>query len=66
VTKLVSKDEKQTYLFKLVSLITGWKNSLKGEWVSEWGGVPPRGGIMMTAVMNHGILRHLPRCGMHS
>jgi hypothetical protein len=30
VTKLVSKDEKQTYLFKLVSLITGWKNSLKG------------------------------------
>jgi hypothetical protein len=30
VTKLVTGDEKQTRLFKLVSLITGWKNSLKG------------------------------------
>jgi Major Facilitator Superfamily len=30
VTKLVTPDEKKTQLFKLVSLITGWKNSLKG------------------------------------
>eukprot|EP00180_Rhodochaete_pulchella_P001634 Plantae.Rhodophyta-Rhodochaete_pulchella.ctg247.p1 GENE.Plantae.Rhodophyta-Rhodochaete_pulchella.ctg247~~Plantae.Rhodophyta-Rhodochaete_pulchella.ctg247.p1 ORF type:complete len:533 (+),score=86.92 Plantae.Rhodophyta-Rhodochaete_pulchella.ctg247:1179-2777(+) len=30
VTKLVTPDEKQGRLFKLVSLITGWKNSLKG------------------------------------
>jgi hypothetical protein len=30
VTKLVTGEEKQTRLFKLVSLITGWKNSLKG------------------------------------
>jgi len=30
VTKLVTPDEKQTRLFKLVSFITGWKNSLKG------------------------------------
>jgi len=30
VTKLVTPDEKQTKLFKLVSLLTGWKNSLKG------------------------------------
>ncbi len=30
VTKLVTPDEKQSKLFKLVSLITGWKNSLKG------------------------------------
>ena len=30
VTKLVTPDEKHTRLFKLVSLITGWKNSLKG------------------------------------
>mmetsp|Transcript_4544 Transcript_4544/g.7749 ORF Transcript_4544/g.7749 Transcript_4544/m.7749 type:complete len:538 (-) Transcript_4544:591-2204(-) len=30
VTKLVTPDEKQSSLFKLVSLITGWKNSLKG------------------------------------
>ena len=30
VTKLVTPDEKETKLFKLVSLITGWKNSLKG------------------------------------
>jgi hypothetical protein len=32
VTKLVTPDEKQGRLFKLVSLITGWKNSLKGAW----------------------------------
>lgn len=32
VTKLVTPDEKQTSLFKLVSFITGMKNSLKGEW----------------------------------
>jgi len=31
VTKLVTPDEKQSMLFKLVSFITGWKNSLKGE-----------------------------------
>ena len=30
VTKLVTPDEQDTKLFKLVSLITGWKNSLKG------------------------------------
>lgn len=30
VTKLVTPDEQSTKLFKLVSLITGWKNSLKG------------------------------------
>lgn len=30
VTKLVTPDEKETKLFKLVSFITGWKNSLKG------------------------------------
>ncbi|GKY93705.1 hypothetical protein MPSEU_000337700 [Mayamaea pseudoterrestris] len=30
VTKLVTPDEKETKLFKLVSLLTGWKNSLKG------------------------------------
>ncbi|KAJ9530544.1 hypothetical protein QJQ45_012521 [Haematococcus lacustris] len=30
VTKLITPDEKQSRLFKLVSLITGWKNSLKG------------------------------------
>lgn len=30
VTKLVTPDEQETKLFKLVSLITGWKNSFKG------------------------------------
>lgn len=30
VTKLVTPSEKHTRLFKLVSLLTGWKNSLKG------------------------------------
>jgi hypothetical protein len=30
VTKLVTPDEKETKLFKMVSLLTGWKNSLKG------------------------------------
>jgi len=30
VTKLVTPEGRQTRLFKLVSLITGWKNSLKG------------------------------------
>jgi Major Facilitator Superfamily len=30
VTKLVTPSEKETQLFKLVSLLTGWKNSLKG------------------------------------
>jgi hypothetical protein len=30
VTKLVTPDEKQSKLFKLVSLITGFKNSMKG------------------------------------
>ncbi|KAI2503555.1 Major Facilitator [Fragilaria crotonensis] len=30
VTKLVTPDEKETQLFKVVSFITGWKNSLKG------------------------------------
>lgn len=30
VTKLVTPDGQNTRLFKLVSLITGWKNSLKG------------------------------------
>ncbi|XP_077984814.1 uncharacterized protein LOC144439401 [Glandiceps talaboti] len=30
VTKLVTPDEKQNRLFKIVSLLTGWKNSLKG------------------------------------
>jgi hypothetical protein len=30
VTKLVTPDEQETRLFKLVSFITGWKNSLKG------------------------------------
>ncbi|KAL7578822.1 hypothetical protein ACA910_016043 [Epithemia clementina (nom. ined.)] len=30
VTKLVTPEEKNTQLFKLVSLLTGWKNSLKG------------------------------------
>ncbi|EFJ45585.1 hypothetical protein VOLCADRAFT_105876 [Volvox carteri f. nagariensis] len=30
VTKLVTPDEQQSRLFKLVSFITGWKNSLKG------------------------------------
>ena len=30
VTKLVTPDEKQKSLFKLVSAITGWKNSFKG------------------------------------
>jgi MFS family permease len=30
VTKLVTPEQKETHLFKLVSLITGWKNSLKG------------------------------------
>ena len=30
VTKLVTPEEQDTKLFKLVSLITGWKNSLKG------------------------------------
>jgi len=34
VTKLVTPDEKETQLFKLVSFITGFKNSLKG--VSCW------------------------------
>ena len=30
VTKLVTPSDKSTRLFKLVSLLTGWKNSLKG------------------------------------
>jgi MFS family permease len=30
VTKLVTPEDQNTKLFKLVSLITGWKNSLKG------------------------------------
>lgn len=30
VTKLVTPDEQSTRLFKIVSLLTGWKNSLKG------------------------------------
>jgi hypothetical protein len=30
VTKLVTPDDQDTQLFKLVSLLTGWKNSLKG------------------------------------
>jgi hypothetical protein len=30
VTKLVTPEEQETKLFKLVSFITGWKNSLKG------------------------------------
>ena len=30
VSKLVTPEEQETKLFKLVSLITGWKNSLKG------------------------------------
>ncbi len=30
MTKLVTPDEKQSALFKLVSYITGFKNSLKG------------------------------------
>jgi hypothetical protein len=30
VTKLITPDEKQSKLFKLVALITGFKNSLKG------------------------------------
>lgn len=30
VTKLVTPDEKTTRLFRLVSMLTGWKNSLKG------------------------------------
>jgi len=30
VTKLVTPQEQETKLFKLVSLLTGWKNSLKG------------------------------------
>ncbi|GLC44908.1 hypothetical protein PLESTB_001687900 [Pleodorina starrii] len=30
VTKLVTPDEQQSRLFRLVSFITGWKNSLKG------------------------------------
>ena len=30
VTKLITPDEKQSQLFRLVSLITGWKNSMKG------------------------------------
>ena len=30
VTKLVTPEEQDTKLFKLVSLLTGWKNSLKG------------------------------------
>jgi len=30
VTKLVTPEEQETRLFKLVSLLTGWKNSLKG------------------------------------
>ena len=30
VTKLVTPDDKSTRLFKLVALLTGWKNSLKG------------------------------------
>ncbi|KAL4451733.1 hypothetical protein ABPG75_007395 [Micractinium tetrahymenae] len=30
VTKLVTPEEKQSSLFRLVSFITGWKNSLKG------------------------------------
>lgn len=30
VTKLVTPEGKETRLFKLVSLLTGWKNSLKG------------------------------------
>lgn len=30
ITKLVTPDEQQSRLFRLVSFITGWKNSLKG------------------------------------
>ncbi|GAX20558.1 hypothetical protein FisN_3Hh592 [Fistulifera solaris] len=30
VTKLVTPEDKETQLFRLVSLLTGWKNSLKG------------------------------------
>ena len=30
VTKLVTPEEKTSQLFKLVSALTGWKNSLKG------------------------------------
>ncbi|XP_070572795.1 uncharacterized protein [Ptychodera flava] len=30
VTKLVTPDEKQSRLFKIVSFLTGWKNTLKG------------------------------------
>ena len=47
VTKLVTPDEKHTRLFKLVSLITGWKNSLKGGGASlvlvRWFGWLPVG-----------------------
>lgn len=37
VTKLITPDEKQSRLFKTVSLLTGWKNSMKG--VGAWPGV---------------------------
>ena len=30
MTKLVTPDEKQARLFRLVAFITGWKNSFKG------------------------------------
>jgi hypothetical protein len=37
VTKLVTPEEKETQLFKLVSLLTEWKNSLKGAGHTFWG-----------------------------
>jgi len=57
VTKLVTPDEKNTQLFKIVSLLTGWKNSLKGvgyflgsALLGDGGGYPVALGVMLSLV----------------
>jgi len=57
VTKLVTPDEKNTQLFKIVSLLTGWKNSLKGvgyflgsALLGDGGGYPVALGVMLALV----------------
>lgn len=47
VTKLVTPDEKQSQLFKLVSLITGWKNSLKGGCCLQLLWLPDKGQLQL-------------------
>ena len=55
VTKLVTPEEKTSQLFKLVSLLTGWKNSLKGV-----------GYFLGSALLGDGASSRLPftRCAL--